>query len=203
MPLCALTTLTSTYRATKSLRHLSAEIPDRLSAPTETSLSACARKFPNAPHFGPEPENFKQTWRLIEVGPWHFWKTQDAWRAGLPDFMRIQKIQISFVRKKVVFVWKAGSYGKLARMESVLTGDLNTRHAPHLQATTSADFFASKEVQAKRCKQRGAFDACRIRPAYCAARVRAIVILQRLDAAGHLPPLAAITVAPASPAPKP
>jgi len=36
-------------------------------------------------------------------------------------------------------------------MESVLTGDLNTRHAPHLQATTSADFFASKEVQAKRC----------------------------------------------------
>jgi hypothetical protein len=156
MPLCALTTLTSTYRATKSLRHLSAEIPDRLSAPTETSLSACARKFPNAPHFGPEPENFKQTWRLIEVGPWHFWKTQDAWRAGLPDFMRIQKIQISFVRKKVVFVWKAGSYGKLARMESVLTGDLNTRHAPHLQATTSADFFASKEVQAKRCKQRGA-----------------------------------------------
>jgi hypothetical protein len=95
MPLCALTTLTSAYRATKSLRHLSAEI-----SPTETSLSACARKFPNAPHFGPEPENFKQTWRFIEVRPWHFWKTQDAWRAGLPDFMRIKKIQSSLCTEK-------------------------------------------------------------------------------------------------------
>jgi hypothetical protein len=53
-------------------------------------------------------------------------------------------------------VWKAHSYGRLTRMEGVLTGNLNTRHAPHLEATTSADFFASKEVQAKRCKQRGA-----------------------------------------------
>ena len=53
-------------------------------------------------------------------------------------------------------------------MESVLTGDLNTRHAPHLQATTSADFFASKEVQSKEVHVMYVASDRRIAPLECA-----------------------------------